>query len=232
MTSCLKVFQAVIALTVATIPTQLRAENCNWTTPDNINVFLNDSEFSGLFMFGELNGATAKAYYSPRAESNQLFWMNRDAAIEILPQNTRRIKLTFSAAYKTGGGAWGVLSDARIKKNVRDFSAGLADIEQLRPRTFKYAGRTAMTPADGREYIGLIAQEARPVLPFLVSEDRTEKLDGTPVLTVDPSALTYVLINAVKETAQMAEDTESQLDALYETVCLDKRNARACMARR
>ena len=58
---------------------------------------------------------------------------------------------------KAGGSTmWTVVSDARLNKCGGDF-AGVDELMRLRPRVFRYnAGGTV---ADGREYVGLVAQE-------------------------------------------------------------------------
>ena len=99
------------------------------------------------------------------------------------------------AAYKPGGGAWAALSDRRLKHNVRDFADGLSIIKAIRPVSFQYNG-LANTSDNGAEYVGVIAQELQQIAPYMVK-------DIGEYLSVDPSALTYVLINAVKE--QQAE---------------------------
>jgi len=131
-------------------------------------------------------------------------------------------------AYKEAGGSWGSLSDRSIKKDIRDFTPGLAVVEKLRPRQFKFNGKLAMAPDDGRDQIGLIAQEVEKVAPFMVSTYSGEKIDGKPVLVVDPSPLTYVLINAVKEEQQDMTSADAELDGLLKAVCSDRLHAVQC----
>jgi len=120
------------------------------------------------------------------------------------------------------------LSDQRVKKDIRDFSAGLRELEKLQPVRFKYNGKAALAPNDGVEYIGLIAQDLREVLPFMVSESQSDSIDGHPVLTVDSSALTYVLINSVKEEAHAITKLGRRLDEIAAVLCARQPGSKAC----
>jgi len=120
-------------------------------------------------------------------------------------------------AYKPGGGAWQATSDARLKKDVTPLRLGLEQLRQVRPVTYKYNG-LADTTDDGREYVGVIAQELEKVFPSMVST-RKAKLHkddaaSTDIKVVDPSALTFVLINAVKEQQQIIDRQERRIAAL------------------
>jgi hypothetical protein len=115
------------------------------------------------------------------------------------------------------------LSDARVKDNVHSYSAvGLAEISALRPVTYSYNG-LAGTPDDSKDHVqrkGLIAQEVQKVAPRLVSTVRRKLHPSddaeTGLLEVDYGALTFGLINAVKE-LKAANDSKaekiSQLEA-------------------
>jgi len=127
-------------------------------------------------------------------------------------------------AYKPGGGSWTATSDARVKKDVTAFTSGLPEIERVHPVRFKYNGLGG-TADTGKEYVGVIAQQLEPVLPFMVSSQkrklRENDRETTDIKEVDPSAFTYALINAVQELSRQnkAEATERaelsrKLDAL------------------
>jgi hypothetical protein len=111
-------------------------------------------------------------------------------------------------ACKTGGGSWSVCSDARLKENVRELEAGLAELRRVRPVRFRYNGR-AGTPA-GQEGVGVLGQEVEKVFPEMI-----RRVPGEPGLQdlriYDGSALTFVLVNAVKELAGKVEQLEQRL---------------------
>lgn len=121
------------------------------------------------------------------------------------------------SAYKNDGNAsWAFTSDARVKEDVRALEAGLAHLRRLRPVRYRYNGR-AGTRA-GLAGVGLIAQEIEQVLPETVERvpaslapNAEDALDDLRIF--NPSALTFVLINAVNELAEKVERLERALAA-------------------
>jgi len=130
--------------------------------------------------------------------------------------------LTISGAnaIKPGGGSWTAPSDARLKRDVSGYKSGLAQILALQPVQYQYNGRGGL-PDDGRSYVGLDAGETEKVMPELVGSmmvtfDRTQageipKLPDTEIKTIDSSALTYALVNAIKELAARVAALEDML---------------------
>jgi len=111
-----------------------------------------------------------------------------------------------------GQNVWQVPSDARLKEDVRDLDVGLAQLRQVRPVRFRCNGR-AGTPA-GRAGVGVIGQEIEKILPELIRRvpgDVVGEPDLKDLLIYDGSALTYVLVNAVKELAGKVEQLEQAL---------------------
>jgi len=73
-------------------------------------------------------------------------------------------------AVKPGGGSWGSLSDARLKKNVRNLDGALQRLLALRSVSFEYKDPTARGAKAGTQN-GFIAQEVEPLFPDWVSTD-------------------------------------------------------------
>lgn len=144
-------------------------------------------------------------------------------------------------AYKPGGGSFKATSDARVKKDVAEFTPALAELEQVRPVRFKYNGLGG-TEDTGKEYVGVIAQDLEKVLPFMVSshERKLHASDARPteIKEVDPSAFTYLLINAVKELGEQNKQLAREVSALSEQskqlreiatlICSDHPGSKAC----
>jgi hypothetical protein len=129
---------------------------------------------------------------------------------------TGGIQVTGSAV-KPGGGSWSATSDARVKKDILDFTTGMAALKQVHPVTYRYNG-LGKTTDDGKRYTGVIAQELEQLLPSMVNI-RMQKLkpgdaEDTDVREVDPSAFTYILINAVKEQQATIDRQEARIAAL------------------
>ena len=88
-------------------------------------------------------------------------------------------------------------SDERLKNNIETLEHGLAKVEQLRGVTYT---------RDGRENIGVIAQEVEKILPEIVLTADDEM--GTK--SVDYSRLTAVLIEAVKDLSERVKELENK----------------------
>ena len=88
-------------------------------------------------------------------------------------------------------------SDERLKYNIETLEDGLDKVEQLRGVTYT---------RDGRENIGVIAQEVEKILPEIVLTADDEM--GTK--SVDYSRITAVLIEAVKDLSARVKELESK----------------------
>lgn len=116
-----------------------------------------------------------------------------------------------------GNGAYTNISDRRGKQDIAPATAGLAEILQLQPVTFRrvappnstgrtYPDGTAVPDFVPRKEIGFVAQDVAPVLPQAVSVVGIELADGSggpkdaePSLALSESMITAVLVNAIKE---------------------------------
>ena len=105
-----------------------------------------------------------------------------------------------------------VSSDARLKANIVSLGSTLA-------RLLLIDGKTYTIKKDGKQKIGVLAQDIQKVFPELVSEDANE------MLAVNYQGLVPVLINALKEQdGKMKEqdDKISRLEVLVEKLMSDK----------
>lgn len=116
-------------------------------------------------------------------------------------------------AYKSvGGGAWKNTSDARIKEEVRDLDLGLLELRRIRPVRFRYNGRAGTNA--GEAGVGVLGQEIETVLPETIQRVNVpDDPELNDMRVFDASALTFVLINAVKELAERVEILEESLAA-------------------
>jgi hypothetical protein len=108
------------------------------------------------------------------------------------------IHLGADSAAKPGTNTWTVASDARLKRDIRPFVEGLETLLKLRPTSFVYNGEADQP--DGLEGVGLIAQEAAPIIPSCVR--RTPGvIDGeeTEILALNTSDLQWMVINALRQ---------------------------------
>lgn len=127
--------------------------------------------------------------------------------------NGARFQVNGSAFKGDGSPNWLIASDARLKKDVRPFEDGLDKLLQINPVHFKYNG-LAQTP-DNHDQVGILGQEMAQILPYTVSTATAQlQPNEAPIndmLTFDPNALVYVLINAVKELAGKVQSLEKEL---------------------
>jgi hypothetical protein len=140
------------------------------------------------------------------------------AAISAIPGNSNGLAIwAGGVVQKPGGGSWSATSDARVKKDVKEFRSGLPELMRLRPVSYKYNG-LAKTQDDGNVFVGVIAQELEKVLPSMVRSSKGKLRSGdsqeTDIKHVDPSAFTYVLINAVQEQQRIIERQEARIAKL------------------
>ena len=129
---------------------------------------------------------------------------------------------TTGVAKKPGGGAWTATSDRRTKKDIVVFSDGLNVLNQIRPVTFKYNG-LYNTNDDGKDYVGIIAQEVKEVAPYMIGSYETSKTPGSKeveeVLNYDGGTyMLYVLVNSVKEQQKQIDELKKSNGLLLEEI--------------
>lgn len=96
-------------------------------------------------------------------------------------------------AAKPGGGSWINSSDRRLKQNINQYTDGLEQLLQIEPVTYHYNSLSGFDQS--KQYVGVIAQDLNNVAPYMV---QNYQRDGSEFMAVDNSAMTYMLINAVK----------------------------------
>lgn len=114
-----------------------------------------------------------------------------------------------NTATKLNSGSWAGTSDIRLKKNIVPYISGLSDLLKIQPIKFNYNNK--ITSDTTTEYISVIAQELQKIAPYMVSESKNLAPDGTAYLQIDNSAMTYMLINAVKEQQKIIEELKMTL---------------------
>jgi hypothetical protein len=113
------------------------------------------------------------------------------------------------SAGKIGGGSWSVTSDARMKDNVLPYTDGLSTLLNIKPVKFHY---NALSGYDTKpEYVGVLAQDIKSIAPYMVGSFQKK---GETYYNVDNSAMTYMLINAVKEQQLIIDKQQQQIDEL------------------
>jgi len=115
-----------------------------------------------------------------------------------------------SAGKNDGSSSWNTFSDARLKTNIRDFTLGLDAVMKIQPKKFFYNGKMRMQTQ--KECIGIVAQDLQPTLPFMF--DTIQNEEGEEYWNYDPSALDYIMVNAIKEQQKIIEELKKEIEYL------------------
>lgn len=193
------------------------------TANGGIGVFAPRSDsWTGFFAGGQYGISATGSTIA--LESDGPFFANGPATVSDSLTVYNKITLSSSFAYKQGGGSWMGLSDVRVKKDIVDFDDGLAEIEKVRSVRYRYNGLGGSTASE-QQYIGVIAQELETTAPYMVSSTsrklRDTDAEPTDIKEVDPSAFTYLLINAVQELSE-------QNKAMKQLLCKDHPKSDLC----
>jgi len=124
---------------------------------------------------------------------------------------TYDLQLVDDSAAKPSTNTWTIASDSRVKENITPYTKGLSAIMAINPVNYDYNGKAGFSVIKGN--IGLIAQDVLEILPESVStymtklnEDDEEK---TELYNFNSHALTYILINAIKEQQAQIEELKA-----------------------
>ena len=202
-----------------------------WGTTFGIDAFGAGGLFhQGAGFLGIVTNNTSTIYFGVNnAEKMRISGTNGNVGIN---QSSPGFQLEVGGdAAKPGGGVWATASDKRLKKDVKPFTDGLAQVMAINPVTFKYNGQGGLK-ADGKDYVGVIAQEIQQVAPYTVSSFTHQKLalenkEGSylPTETVtgeetflsyDGTAVTYMLVNAIKEQQKLIDERDARINSLEE----------------
>ena len=125
------------------------------------------------------------------------------------------LKLTLGAdsAGKPSTSTWSVVSDLRLKQNIKpvedDSLAILAKLDWIR---FEYNGLAGMPP--GEKAIGLIAQELQKQLPEAVRSTKT-KLNKTDTVETQVMAIDYhyIIVHSARAIQQLSAEVQALASA-------------------
>lgn len=172
------------------------------------------------------------------ANSSRFVIQDKTGYVGIGANPTAKLSVNGSAN-KPGGGSWTVFSDARLKQDVQEFTDGLDQVMKIKPVKYHYNEISGFDVKP--EYVGVLAQDLQKVAPYMVSEvtmstgsktvsktdknsstgmslDNTNNSSKTQYLQVDNSAMTYMLINAVKEMKGMMDEKNVQINNMQKQI--------------
>jgi len=125
---------------------------------------------------------------------------------------THQLEVATNDAFKTGSANWIIPSDTRLKKDIKPFTDGLDLVRKINPIWFRYNGMNGIT--DTARFAGIIAQEIQKIAPYMINTIKSATRDGESYLSYDANAMTYILINAVKEQQALIETLQHENAAL------------------
>jgi hypothetical protein len=138
--------------------------------------------------------------------SNGYYWnlytSNINGDFELYAEGAKR------AVINKTSGAYSVVSDARLKRNIQTMEQGtLSKIMKLRPASYQFA--PTISDEDGRVYssnrnfLGFLAQEVEPLFPELVF--RGTDNPAQDFLTMDYAGFGVIAIKAIQEQQEQIE---------------------------
>ena len=118
-----------------------------------------------------------------------------------------RMTLDGAGQLRTTTGTIATFSDARLKKNVSDYTGALAQVSALRPVHYEYRepGKSFQMPG---QHLGFIAQEVQQVFPQWVSKDD----DGHLMLSL--RGFEAVAVRAIQELSAENAELRARLAAI------------------
>lgn len=130
---------------------------------------------------------------------------------------TFQLQVNTDSAAKPSTNTWTISSDIRVKENIQNYSKGLNVLLQLNPVTYDYNGKAGF---DSRikNNIGLIAQDIVDIIPESISSYRTklnpEDTEDIELYNFNSHALTYIIINSIKELTSEIQQLKNQVQDL------------------
>jgi hypothetical protein len=104
-----------------------------------------------------------------------------------------QIELQADSAGKPSTSTWTITSDARTKKNIRDYDHGLDLLRQIRLKEYEHNGLGGTV--DGARGVGVLAQDVEAILPTSVGR----RQDDDDTMTFNAHELFMLTVNAAKE---------------------------------
>jgi len=119
-----------------------------------------------------------------------------------------QLSLSANSAAKPTSNMWTIASDERVKTNINLYTKGLETILAINPITYDYNGKAGFDTTNTGN-IGIIAQDVLNVIPESIktfyAKLNEEDEEKTELYNFDSHALTFILINAVKQLSAEVE---------------------------
>lgn len=176
-------------------------------------------------LYDNTNNQSAYAY-APGATGYHVFLTQNTERVRInssgnvgigISSPAYQLHLAIDSAAKPSTNTWTIGSDERIKNVTGEYTKGLDAVCALRPVTYEYNGKAGFE-VDGKENISIIAQEAIQHFPECVGtfNAKLNETDATEteLYNWNGHALTFALVNAIKELKTELDKVKAELAAL------------------
>jgi len=125
-----------------------------------------------------------------------------------------RLQLSVNSAAKPSSSTWTVVSDERVKENIKPYEKGLNEILQVNTKTFDYNGKAGFDKT--KNNVGIIAQDMIKIFPETIKTynaklNETDE-EETELYNFDGHALTFALINAIQELKAEIDELKKQIN--------------------
>jgi len=168
-----------------------------------------------LFATGGTNRYSAAAFQSGGGLIDFTFYNDQNATASLLIDGN-----TNNADFAGTVSSMGVVltSDKNLKKNIKEYSAGLDKVMQIKPITFQYNKKINKGMSD-RTFIGVLAQEIAEIEPMVVNKYTHRPVDENMIptgesedyLQLQADAVQYMLVNAVQEQQEIIDEKEERI---------------------
>ena len=170
-----------------------------------------DAGTGGAIVFEGHDGSTPRIWGGIRSvkenstdgdkRSMMRFYTRRNSGM------VERMRIDSNGQTYNSSGAWSVLSDRRLKSDIRPLAGALETLMSLHGVSFEYRDPDAIGAAPGRR-VGFVAQEVSKVLPQWVQESP----EG--FLAVTTSGFEALAVEALRELNQRVAERERRIEEL------------------
>ena len=168
--------------------------------------YRNDPGFQGL-----VTSAGTSSY------TDRLYLKEYNGYLGIGTVPNYQLQLSLNSAAKPSSIYWTTTSDERVKTNIRQYEKSLEHVVQLNPKLYDYNGKAGFDP-NSVDNIGFIAQDIVDIFPEAVKtyKAKLEETDEkeTELYNIDFQAITFAMINSIKELNNKIEQLETRIQTL------------------
>ena len=185
----------------------------NWVGEDNFN---NWSDTDPIFAIGIGQDASNRKNAMTVLKGGQV-------GLQSVTAPTYALELPNSAEEGKGSAratAWVTHSDTRVKSNQQPIHYGLAQVLLMAPKTYFQHNSTTkngniVIAPEGKQDIGLVAQEIYNLVPEVVSKPENEQAE---LWGIAYDKLVPVLIKAIQEQQEMIEGLKGEIEQMKKTM--------------